>query len=84
MKKVFVFGAGASCAAGAPLGNELVWRYHVDCRLPVPHITEEVPDNSEENERFRNYEKFLSLADSVWPDRKFVEQWRSRGEYVFY
>lgn len=68
MKEIFVFGAGASKAsAETPLGEDLVWRYHLDCSNPYPIKNGEY-DTHEDDIEFVNYKKFLELAGSVYPE----------------
>ena len=84
-RHVFVLGAGASAAAaGAPLGDMLVWRYPAQCGLAVP-VIDGVPDTSGEDSRFASYQVFLHLAETYWPDLcGLVDQWKRRAEYIFF
>lgn len=80
MKEIFVFGAGASAAsADTPLGAELVWNYHRDTGLLKP-IINGVPDNSAENIRFRNFQKFFELVACYFPKLEMEKDlWEKRG-----
>ena len=84
MKEIFVFGAGASKDSGnLPLGSELIWHYHQDC-CEAKIIENGIADNTRENARFRNFEKFLELAGKVYPElASEVEKWRKRGIYMY-
>lgn len=84
MNHIYVIGAGASAAsANTPLGRDLVWNYHQDCRLMVP-INNGVPDLREENEDFSNFRTFLELCSSIYPEFKSLsKKWDGRGVYVF-
>jgi hypothetical protein len=84
MKEVFVFGAGASKDSGnLPLGSELIWYYHQDC-FDLTILRNGIADNTRENARFRNYEKFLEFAGKVYPElAREADKWRTRGIYMY-
>ena len=84
MKEVFVFGAGASHASGnTPLGVELVWKYHESCMLFSPVEGGRV-DNTAENERFKNLDKFLVLAAKIYPELEIeARNFRNRKQFMY-
>ena len=87
MKKVFIFGAGASNASvGTPLGNGLVWDYYSDCQLLYEIKADGKTDLTEVNEKYDNYSNFLGLSEEIYPEftsikKKWEEQCK-RGEWV--
>ena len=85
MKRVYVFGAGASAAsASTPLGRDLVWTYPIDCEGLVPYDDNGSPDLQEENERFSNYRRFLELCASIYPEcQPILEKWDDRRDKWF-
>lgn len=83
-RHVFVLGAGASAAsANTPLGENLVWDYHLDSFLLLPTDDMEAALR-EENERFKNLRAYLELVASIYPEFKsLLKQWDNRGNKVF-
>jgi len=81
MKKVFVFGAGASNDSGrAPLGKDLGWRYFEDCstmyKIGVNGKTDP-RDIEEKNKLFSTYGLFLKSAGGIFPDlSKEYDNWQ--------
>ncbi|MBI5787436.1 MAG: hypothetical protein HZA78_01080 [Candidatus Schekmanbacteria bacterium] len=85
MNEVFVFGAGASTslAFGLPLGNGLVWDYHLSC-TSMKEIKNGVPDLTEDNERFADFRNFLILMGNTYPELKYlVREFDKRGSVMF-
>lgn len=81
IKEIYVFGAGASYASdGAPLGKDLVWKYYEDCsdlyRIENGKPAED--DLIEKRIEFENYEKFLLLADDIFPGLDANSKWHKR------
>jgi len=83
-KRLFVLGAGASHASGStPLGADLVWKYHESCMLFSPVEGGKI-DNTAENERFKNLDKFLVLAGQIYPELdKEVQKFRNRQQFMY-
>lgn len=84
MREVFVLGAGASAASsGTPLGESLVWNYHQDCSF-MKDIVNGEPDLREDNIQFQNYERFLQIVASYFPELKTeLEKFRTRREALY-
>ncbi len=84
MKEVFVLGAGASKAlAKLPLGNELIWNYHIDCALCKPHVNG-VADMTQDNIQFAKLREFLVLAIEIYPElAPKLKEFDNRGINIF-
>jgi NAD-dependent SIR2 family protein deacetylase len=68
MNEVFVLGAGASKAvADLPLGNELVWYYHI-CSALLKH-TNVTPSMTTPEKEIR---EFLVLASKIYPELETI------------
>lgn len=65
------------------MGADLVWKYHESCMLFSPVEGGKV-DNTAENERFKNLDKFLVLAGKIYPELdKEIAKFRNRKQLMY-